>query len=297
MLLLASRSVSSLNQLHHHQYPPTLQLRSLHQTPFDLNNFISDGSFSNIMTADTSITTPTGLSLPSVLVPDELPDLRTLCLFTTLILVVAATAWLYLRLYNPIVHPYPWKLAPTSAQRLSDKKKKVVLAGSYNPPHRGHVAMLEYLAERYGEVIAVVGMNPNKKYDVTPQQRADFIRTMVQADGNIKENVRVEVVEGYIWRFAYREGVSLMFRGIRSWEKDGNEERYLHFLNTWGPMVYGPLKWPLPTQFLEGKPEYNHISSTLIRSLCIEAKKKGHKADLSALVPEEVADGVAKAYC
>ena len=251
------------------------------------------------MTADTSISTPSGLSVqvPSIVSSIQFPDIQTLCLYTALFLLLSASTWLYLRLYNPIVHPYPWKLAPTAAERSSDKKKKVVLAGSYNPPHRGHVAMLEYLAERYGEVIAVVGMNPTKKYDVTPRQRADFIKRMVNADGNIKGNVRVEVVEGYIWRFAFREGVSLMFRGIRSWDKDGDEERYLHFLNTWGPMMYGPLKWPLPTQFLEGKPEYNHISSTLIRSLCIEAKKKGHKADISALVPEEVADGVAKAYC
>merc|ERR1712228_736208 len=125
-------------------------------------------------------------------------------------------------------------------------------------------------------------MNSSKKYDVTPQQRASFVRDMIASEDSIKSNVRVEVVEGYIWRFAFREGVSIMFRGIRSWEKDGDEERYLHFLNTWGPMVFGPLRWPLPTQFLEGKPEYNHISSTLIRSICMEAKEKGHEADISA---------------
>ena len=186
---------------------------------------------------------------------------------------------------------------PLDAGIFSLTTDKVVLAGSYNPPHRGHVAMLSYLSQRYGEVIAVVGMNPAKKYAVSPQQRAEFIQQMIDAEEEIKDNVRVEVVQGYIWRFAFREGVSIMFRGIRSWAKDGDEERYLHFLNTWGPMVFGPLRWPLPTQFLEGKPEYNHISSTLIRNMCVEAKKKGTEADLTALVPEGVADGVAKAYC
>ena len=220
-----------------------------------------------------------------------------LCLYSAILIMVSAATWLYLRLYHPIVHPYPWKLASPPSRRKSDKKRKVVLAGSYNPPHRGHVAMLSYLSQRYGEVIAVVGMNPAKKYAVSPQQRAEFIQQMIDAEDDIKDNVRVEVVQGYIWRFAFREGVSIMFRGIRSWAKDGDEERYLHSLNTWGPMVFGPLRWPLPTQFLEGKPEYNHISSTLIRNMCVEAKKKGTGADLTALVPEEVADGVAKAYC
>ena len=237
------------------------------------------------------------LSLPSALSSIQLPPTPLLCLYSAILIIVSAAAWLYLRLYHPIVHPYPWKLASSPSRRKSDKKRKVVLAGSYNPPHRGHVAMLSYLSQRYGEVIAVVGMNPAKKYAVSPQQRAEFIQQMIDAEEEIKDNVRVEVVQGYIWRFAFRERVSIMFRGIRSWAKDGDEERYLHFLNTWGPMVFGPLRWPLPTQFLEGKPEYNHISSTLIRNMCVEAKKKGTEADLTALVPEEVADGVAKAYC
>lgn len=237
------------------------------------------------------------LSLPSALSSIQLPPMPLLCLYSAILIIVSAATWLYLRLYHPIIHPYPWKLASSPSRRKSDKKRKVVLAGSYNPPHRGHVAMLSYLSQRYGEVIAVVGMNPAKKYAVSPQQRAEFIQQMIDAEEEIKDNVRVEVVQGYIWRFAFREGVSIMFRGIRSWAKDGDEERYLHFLNTWGPMVFGPLRWPLPTQFLEGKPEYNHISSTLIRNICVEAKKKGAGADLTALVPEEVADGVAKAYC
>ena len=60
----------------------------------------------------------------------------------------------------------------------------------------------------------------------------------------------------------------MFFRGIRSWEKDGSDERQLQILNTWGPMLLGPLVWPIPTIYLEGNPKYNHVSSTLIRKLC-----------------------------
>jgi phosphopantetheine adenylyltransferase len=47
------------------------------------------------------------------------------------------------------------------------------------------------ITDRYGEVIAVVGMNPDKKYVVTPTERAQFIQDMISEKG-IKGEIRVE---------------------------------------------------------------------------------------------------------
>ena len=44
---------------------------------------------------------------------------------------------------------------------------------------------------RYGEVIIVVGMNPNKKYQVTPMERAELVRKMARASIP-RNNIRVE---------------------------------------------------------------------------------------------------------
>lgn len=123
------------------------------------------------------------------------------------------------------------------------------------------------------------------------------------------------VVEGYIWRYAKRVGATLFCRGIRSWEKDGRDERSLQFLNTWGPLLLGPLNWPIPTIYLEGNPKYNHVSSTLIRQICIRAQEqqqlvhdddgatgttqifsKDKEAALTQLVPENTARRVAELY-
>ena len=101
------------------------------------------------------------------------------------------------------------------------------------------------------------------------------------------------VVSGLIWRYAKKQGASVFFRGIRSWDKDGAEERSLQILNTWGPLLLGPT-WPLPTMFLEGNPDFNHISSTLIRNLCQEGGTP--KTALSSLVPLFVADSIANLY-
>ena len=123
----------------------------------------------------------------------------------------------------------------------------------------------------------------------------------------------ITVVDGYIWRYAKRVGATLLFRGIRSWEKDGNDERILQILNTWGPLLYGPLYVPIPTVFIEGDPKYNHVSSTLIRTICcrsktsnstdgqqqqqsVEEQKKNKEASLSELVPSHVVEKVAKLY-
>jgi phosphopantetheine adenylyltransferase len=108
------------------------------------------------------------------------------------------------------------------------------------------------------------------------------------------------VVGGLIWRTVKRQGADIFVRGIRSWDKDGAEERGLQILNTWGPIVLGPLWWPVPTIFVEGKPEYNHVSSTLIRDICSNHTTSEDDASwrepLATLVPENVVDDVARLY-
>jgi hypothetical protein len=53
----------------------------------------------------------------------------------------------------PIIFPrilsYPWPMSEDYQHRRKDRNHTVVLAGSYNPPHSGHMAMIRYLSERY----------------------------------------------------------------------------------------------------------------------------------------------------
>jgi phosphopantetheine adenylyltransferase len=100
------------------------------------------------------------------------------------------------------------------------------------------------------------------------------------------------VVTGYIWRTVTPMGAQMFVRGIRTWAQDGAEERHLHILNTWGPLVYGPLWWPLPTIFLESKPEYAGVSSTRIRDMC----RGGAQSELSSVVSGGIVDDVSRLY-
>ena len=83
----------------------------------------------------------------------------------------------------------------------------------------------------------------------------DFVKD--QKDQDFSYSAKQRVLQ-YIWRNFPQ--AAIFFRGIRSWKKDGADERKLAILNTWGPILYGPLWWPRPTYFLEGNPEYNHIN-------------------------------------
>lgn len=139
-----------------------------------------------------------------------------------------------------------------------------------------------------------MGKNLKKKYDVTAEERAGLLEAFIDGEDSLK-NVRVEVVSGLIWKFAKREGATILFRGIRSWKKDGRDELLLKVLNTWGPVILGPLIWPIPTVYVEGKPAYHEISSTMIRSLSSSAVRGGEK-QLSDLVPPKIASLVAEVY-
>jgi cytidyltransferase-like protein len=198
----------------------------------------------------------------------------------------------------------------------------VVVAGSYNPPHLGHLHMLLYLSKRYRNVIAVIGCNPNKKYQVSPQIRADMLRQCCANNTTANRNhsnsntsnISVEVVSGYIWKFLkqqqqVRHGGDnicrlLFVRGIRTWHQDGEDERLLHILNTFGPILAGPFVWPIPTLFLEGNPKYNHISSSLIRRVIEEYLQSSSMnptarsiADLQNLITQFVPAAIVSQVC
>ena len=105
-------------------------------------------------------------------------EIPLLTIFYAIVLLVLALALILLyRLKNPRIISYPWPSPPPSS---SSAPNKVILAGSFNPPHKGHLAMVEYLAQCHKEVILVVGVNPKKSYKVSPQARAELLERMVK---------------------------------------------------------------------------------------------------------------------
>lgn len=176
-------------------------------------------------------------------------------------------------------HPYP---------AASVRREVCIYAGSFNPPHFGHLECVRYLASAYGLVHVVIGVNPLKKYPVDPFVRRELLRAMLDEEG-LSDHVQVSVVSGYIWRFGYEVGADRLFRGMRSWKQDGAEEKKLEALNIVGPLLLAG-RLPIRTAYLQANPRWNHVSSTLLRD-CI---RKG--TGLEELVPPGSAKAVKDAY-
>jgi hypothetical protein len=63
--------------------------------------------------------------------------------------VIIVLAWMLIpTILRPTVIAYPWRMPESDSYRQRDKTRTVVFAGSFNPPHHGHLAMLEYLSKR-----------------------------------------------------------------------------------------------------------------------------------------------------
>ena len=106
-----------------------------------------------------------------------------------------------------------------------------------------------------GQVTAVVGFNPSKKYEVSPEQRVELIERACREDPDLK-NVRAKVVSGYIWRHAFANKVTRMYRGIRSWVSrlgashrttQSSSHTATQTQSSKAPKLQQPLPLPLPT--------------------------------------------------
>lgn len=177
-------------------------------------------------------------------------------------------------------HPY------TASSRSQSSQGNAVLAGSFNPPHLGHLEMLRYLASQHARIFVVIGINPNKSYPVTPYVRQELLRSMLRHSGIL--NVEVVVWPHYVWRYAQKVNARVMYRGIRSWREDGAAEKCLELQNFIGQTLY--FCRPIPTAYLMAAPGLAHLSSTLLR------KRISQGASIDALVPANCATIIQHAY-
>lgn len=147
-------------------------------------------------------------------------------------------------------------------------------------------------ASRYRNV-EVQGMSLEDLIRYPPSSISCIAKALISLSRN------VPVVTGYIWRYASTRDATLFFRGIRTWAADGGDERKLQIQNTVGPIMLGPLHWPMKTVLLEGDPKYRDVSSTVVRKMCAD-RRQGSNGDsngrLSEWVPESILFRVVEEY-
>ena len=91
--------------------------------------------------------------------------------------------------------------------------KKGVYAGSFDPPTNGHLWMIEQGAKLFGEVIVTIGINPDKKYTFSLNERVEMLRNITKKC----QNITVDSFQSqFLVNYAESVQAGYILRGIRS---------------------------------------------------------------------------------
>ena len=149
--------------------------------------------------------------------------------------------------------------------------KIAVFPGSFDPITIGHVELVERAMPLFDKIIVAVGVNSQKKSLFSLDERIDWLEA-VFADHS---SVQVDTFTGLTAHFCSKKGAQYILRGLRN-ASDFDYEKTISQLNS-------AISPGLETFFFISKPEYSHISSTIVREII-----KG-KGDASPFLPEGLA--------
>ncbi len=150
-----------------------------------------------------------------------------------------------------------------------------VYAGSFCPITVGHVDAIERASKTVDKLYVVVGVNADKKYALTNEQRLELTSKAL----NHLSNVEVCLHEGMMTDFCKSVNANVMIKSIRN-TADLQQVLDIAAVNR--------QYWGGQTTFVVGDPQYQHISSSLVRELV------GLNQDVSALVPQGLAQQITR---
>ncbi len=145
-----------------------------------------------------------------------------------------------------------------------------VFPGSFDPITSGHVDLVKRAIPLFGEIVVAIGQNSSKDYLFSVEQRKAWLEEVFANDGN----VRIGYYEGLTADYCREIGASYMIRGLRN-ASDFDYEKTISQLNN----IIGK---NLETVFFISRPEFSHISSTIVREII-----KGG-GDVTPFVPPSV---------
>ncbi|MCP4122034.1 MAG: pantetheine-phosphate adenylyltransferase [Bacteroidetes bacterium] len=148
--------------------------------------------------------------------------------------------------------------------------KTAIFPGSFDPITIGHVDIVKRALPLFDELIIAIGVNTQKKYLYSLNQRKKWISEVFKDEPKIK----VESYEGLTINYALDAGAQYILRGIRS-AMDFDYEKTIAHLNL--AMAPG-----LETLLILSRPELSAISSTIVREIII-----GH-GDTSKFIPDVI---------
>jgi pantetheine-phosphate adenylyltransferase/dephospho-CoA kinase len=130
-----------------------------------------------------------------------------------------------------------------------------IYAFSGDPITYGHIDIIKRAAAVFEKVIVGIGVNPDKKYMFSLEERELMAKQSLQT----LKNVEVLPFTGLLVDFAYEHSVTVIVKGVRS-ASDVEYEQTLHQMGE-------SQKLGIDTFMLFAKPELAHISSSAVKAL------------------------------
>lgn len=147
--------------------------------------------------------------------------------------------------------------------------RKAVFPGSFDPITLGHVDIIERALPLFDEIIVAIGINADKKYMWTLDERKSFLESTFAAEPKI----RVETYTGLTADFCKEQNAGYILRGLRN-SLDFSYEKSIAQSNA---KLAG-----IESVFIISSPGASHISSTIVRDIA------RHERDFSGFVPTAV---------
>jgi len=144
-----------------------------------------------------------------------------------------------------------------------------LVPGSFDPPTKGHLDVIERCAGLFDRVLVAVVHNPSKTSLFTADERMSLLR---ESCGGW-DNVEVGSFTGLLVDYASQKDVDVIVKGLRAMT-DFDYEIQMSQMNR---HLSG-----IVTLFVATKPEYGYLSSSLVRQVA------GLGGSVDSLVPPNV---------
>ena len=153
---------------------------------------------------------------------------------------------------------------------------KGLYPGSFDPPHFGHLDVIQRAAAQVDQLVVAVALNPAKKTLLSADQRVALLTAFCAELGN----VNVTTYHGATVTFAKAQGCTVLMRGLRN-AADFEAEFAMAQINR----AHG-----IDTLFLLADAAQQHLSSGLVKQVAAAG------LSLNALVPSVVATVLADKF-
>lgn len=135
-------------------------------------------------------------------------------------------------------------------------KNTAIYAGSFDPPTKGHIWMIERGSAIFDKLIVAIGTNPDKHCVFTAAERLEMLYFSTKE----LKNVSIKSFPfQYLVNFAKSEEAQFILRGIRSPEDYGKEKDMRNVNEDLDPSI--------TTAFLMPPRELAEISSSMVKGL------------------------------